>query len=202
MTQVFKYGNITYWIVGRRFANLEPELSRVLQPLPEVRVIVDRRVQDRLPEWTVYSEALGAWSLADDREKKQCWIVDRRFANLEPELRRILQPLPEVRPVIDRRSRDRLPEWTVYSEALGAWPLVDEREKKQYWIVARRFADLEHELTRILRTLPEMRVMIDRRVRERPPEGITYSEDLGAWSISDDREKTVNIYQGLEEQSG
>jgi hypothetical protein len=79
----------------------------------------------------------------------------------------------------------------VYSEALGAWPLVDDREKKQYWIVARRFGDLEHELTRILRTLPEMRVIIDRRVQERPPEPewIPYSEDLGAWSISEDREK-------------
>lgn len=191
MTQVFKHGKITYWIVDRRFANLEPELSRILQPVPEVRVIVDRRVQDRLPEWTVYSEALGAWSLSEDKEKNQCWVVDRRFADLEPELSRILQPVQEVRAVIDRRSRDRLPEWTVYSEALGAWPLVDDREKKQYWIIARRFGDLEHELTRILRTLPEMRVIIDRRVRERPPEPewITYSEDLGAWSISEDREK-------------
>ena len=108
MTQVFRHGKITYWIVDRRFANLEPELSRILTPVPEVRVIVDRRVQDRLPEWTVYSEALGAWSLSEDKEKKQCWIVDRRFADLEPELSRILRPLPEVRTVIDRRSRDRV----------------------------------------------------------------------------------------------
>ena len=191
MTQVFRHGKITYWIVDRRFANLEPELSRVLQPVPEVRVIVDRRVQDRLPEWTVYSEALGAWSLSEDKEKKQCWIVDRRFADLEPELSRILQPLPEVRAVIDRRSRDRLPEWTVYSEALGAWSLVDDREKKQYWIIARRFADLEHELTRILRTLPELRVIIDRRVRERPsePEWIIHSEPPEVWSLPENGEK-------------
>ncbi len=191
MTQVFTHGKITYWIVDRRFANLEPELSMILQPAPEVRVIVDRRVQDRLPEWTVYSETLGAWSLSEDKEQKQRWIVDRRFADLEPELSRILQPLPEVRAVIDRRSRDRLPEWTVYSEALGAWSLVDDREKKQYWIIARRFADLEHELTGILRTLPEMRVIIDRRVRERPsePEWITHSQPPEVWSLPENGEK-------------
>ncbi len=191
MTQVFTHGKITYWIVDRRFANLEPELSRILQPAPEVRVIVDRRVQDRLPEWTVYSETLGAWSLSEDKEQKQRWIVDRRFADLEPELSRILQPLTEVRTVIDRRSRDRLPEWTVYSEALGAWLLVDDREKKQYWIIARRFADLEHELTGIFRTLPEMRVIIDRRVRERPsePEWIPHSQSPEVWSLPENGEK-------------
>ena len=170
MTHAFQHGQFNYWIVHRRFANLEQELTRILRPLPEVRVIVDRRVRDRLPEWTVYSEALGAWSLSEDKIGKQHWVVDRRFADLEPELSRILRPLTEVQAIVDRRVGGRLPEWSVYSEALGAWPLVEDREKKQYWIVARRFADLEQELTRILRPLPEMRVIIDRPGPERPTE--------------------------------
>lgn len=36
-----------------------------------------------------------------------------------------------------------------------------------YCIVAGRFADLQHEVAAILRTLPKVRVITDRRVRER-----------------------------------
>jgi len=166
MTHASKHRIINYWIVDRRFVNLKSELTRILQPLQQVQVIVDRRLQDRLPEWAVFSQSLGAWSLSEDRRKEQGWIVDRRFADLAPQLSKVL--LQGIRTIIDRRARGRRPGWTVYSEALGAWPLVEKRGNKQYWIVARRFADLETELTRILQPLPEVEVIIDRRAQGRP----------------------------------
>ncbi|MFQ5988957.1 MAG: hypothetical protein ACE5K9_03470 [Candidatus Methylomirabilales bacterium] len=186
MTHAIMHGKINYWIVDRRFADLEPELTRILQPLPEVRVLIDRRIRERSPEWTAYSEVLGVWSLLEDGRQEQYWVVNQRFAELEQKLTRILQPLPEVRVLIDRRVRDRSPEWTAHSELRGAWSLPEEGAKKQYSIVHRRFADLEPELTRILQPLPEVQVIIDRRIRERPQERTAYSKVLGVWSLSED----------------
>ena len=183
MTHAFKHGKMSYWIVARRFADLEPELTRILQALPEVRVLIDRRIRERPPECTTYSEVLGVWSLLEEGRQEQYWVVNQRFADLEQKLNRILQPLPEVRVLIDRRTRDRPLEWAAHSEPREAWPLPEEARGKQYSIVHRRFADLEPELTRILQPLPEVQVIIDRRIRERPPEGTAYSKILGVWSL-------------------
>ncbi len=189
MTYAFQRENMSYWIVARRFADLEPELNRILRPLPEVRVLIDRRVRERPPEWTAYSEVLGVWSLLEEGRQEQYWVVNQLFADLEPELNRILRPLPEVRVLIDRRVRERPPGWAAHPEARGAWSLPEEGGQEQYSIVHRRFADLEPELTRILQPLPEVQVIIDRRIRERPPERTAYSKVLGVWSLPEDEGK-------------
>ena len=131
MTHAFNHGNMSYWIVARRFADLEPELNRILRPLPEVRVLIDRRIRERPPDWTAHPEAHGAWSLPEEGGQKQYSIVHRRFADLEPELNRILRPLPEVQVIIDRRIRERPPERTAYSKVLGVWSLPEDEGKKQ-----------------------------------------------------------------------
>ncbi len=50
MAQALKHGSIIYWIVNRRFSDLQQELTRILQPLPQVQVIIDRRGRERRPE--------------------------------------------------------------------------------------------------------------------------------------------------------
>ncbi len=59
-------GRVSYWIVDRQFADVCQELIRILRPLSEVRVIIDRRVQQRSAEWSAYPEAAGLWSVPEE----------------------------------------------------------------------------------------------------------------------------------------
>ena len=47
MTQGMKDEDIQYCVIDRRFAHLQQEVNRILRPLPQAQVIIDRRVRGR-----------------------------------------------------------------------------------------------------------------------------------------------------------
>ncbi len=57
---------MNYWILARRFADLQQELTKILRPLTKVRVIIDRRVRQRPAEWSAYPEAPRLWSVPEE----------------------------------------------------------------------------------------------------------------------------------------
>lgn len=56
---------MNYWIVTRRFAHLQEELTRILRPLLDVRVITDRRIRRRLAQLRAFPEAPKVWALPE-----------------------------------------------------------------------------------------------------------------------------------------
>ena len=57
---------MNYWIVARRFSHLQEELTRILRPLSDVRVIIDRRVRRRLAQLRAFPEAPETWALPEN----------------------------------------------------------------------------------------------------------------------------------------
>jgi len=72
---------MNYWIVARRFAHLQEELIRILRPVSDVRVIVDRRVRRPLAQLKAFSEAPKIWTLpekeTEDGGKSHGGLVSR-----------------------------------------------------------------------------------------------------------------------------
>ena len=78
---------MNYWIVARRFAHLQEELTRILRPLSGVRVIIDRRVRRRLAQLRTFPEAPETWALPEkemeEGEKSQGGLISRNGSEQE-----------------------------------------------------------------------------------------------------------------------
>lgn len=134
---------MNYWIVARRFAHVQEELTRILRPLSDVRVIIDRRVRRRLQRPGTTDRRKGdlgtMWCKIEENAKRcPCGRMAERWALLSkgkrittltfcrlchPQLAHMVnRPLP----IAPQRGRilvftygcNDVPDWTVRAQHL------------------------------------------------------------------------------------